>query len=391
MTDELAEDTAEGRTEGDAPADAVVAELGERRWMVNAALAHVHRNGEPLPASLPRVVARFFEDHASIPTWLDRGRIDRAARWASAHLLEITTSLFCASLPYSFAAARGARVLAATGRMGQSHIDRRLNETARFVLDVIGVGGFDDAGGAVRAIQKVRLVHACVRADLLADGSWGETPINQEDLLGTLCTFSVVVVESLRRLGVEVSDDEAEDYFHLWRGVGATLGIEGRYLPATYAQAARMGALIGARELRPSDHGRALMSVLLDGMRRHVPRPLAAAPGALVRHLLGDRVADMLDVPAARALADAAQVFRLLPRWRPIQPSALARRAATAIGRPLLDVIVLAKLGGRPPTFAMPGGAGEGAGSIDVGARVSQAAPLTSLVAARRSDSQPHR
>src|SRR6185436_12860508 len=111
--------------------------------------------------------------------------------------------------------ARGARVLASTGRL-RDDLDRRVNETARFVLDVVRPNGFDAGGSARIAIGKVRLVHAAVRRSVRARGGGGEVPINQEDMLGTVGLFSVTVLDALTRLGVTVRARERDDYVHLW-------------------------------------------------------------------------------------------------------------------------------------------------------------------------------
>ena len=99
---------------GDPPADAAVAALGRDAWIVNAALRHVHRNGEPLPEGVPPIVRRLFTEQACIPRWFEQDRVHRAQGWAAGRLFPITVALFCASLPTAYAAARGARVLAAT-------------------------------------------------------------------------------------------------------------------------------------------------------------------------------------------------------------------------------------------------------------------------------------
>jgi hypothetical protein len=235
---------------GDPPADAAVAALGRDAWIVNAALHHVRRNDEPLPEGVPAVVRGLFAEHVVPPPWLDQGRVSRAQAWASRHCLLITVALFCGSLPTAYGAARGARVLAATGRLRGPELDRRVNETARFVLDVVAEGGLVGRGFALRAIQKVRLAHAAVRAHLIETGAVDdEVPINQEDMLGTLSTFSVVVVRSLRLLGAKVRDDEADDYHHLWRCVGAMLGIREDLLPLDYASGCGVADQIAARQM----------------------------------------------------------------------------------------------------------------------------------------------
>src|SRR6185503_16093268 len=127
----------QARQRGDAPADAVLAQLGPDAWASAAQLRHVYRNDAPLPATLARAVLELFEQHARLPPWFEPARARRAATFAERRLLPITVALFCASLPSAYAAARGSRVLAATGRMHGAALDQRVNETAQFVLDVL--------------------------------------------------------------------------------------------------------------------------------------------------------------------------------------------------------------------------------------------------------------
>ena len=49
-------------------------------------------------------------------------------------------------------------------------------------------------------------------------------PINQEDLAGTLSTFSSVVLSGLELLGVMATDSEKYGYQQLWKFVGYYLG-----------------------------------------------------------------------------------------------------------------------------------------------------------------------
>ncbi|HVY46519.1 MAG TPA: oxygenase MpaB family protein [Minicystis sp.] len=219
-------------------------------------------------------------------------------------------------------------------------------------------------GAAVRAIQKVRLVHAAVRGGLLAKGfEGGEVPINQEDMLGTLFTFSVVVIRSLRRLGLRVEDEEADDFYHLFRVVGAMLGVRQELLPLDHASAHDLAERIFGRQIASSEHGRALMASLLAGMERHVPR-VRFLPRYLVRHLVGERVAALLGLPEDELFHANVAVLRLLPGRVSRPAGALARTLSGALGRPLLEGVVAAKLGGAPATFEMPVGGGEGPRAI---------------------------
>jgi hypothetical protein len=342
---------------GDAEADATVAALGTDAWIANSALRHVHRNDEPLPAAVPAVVRRFFEEHFTLPSDVDHQRVARAQAFAARHLLPIMVSLLYASLPTTYGAARGARVLAATGRLAGRDLDRRVNETAQFLLDVLAPDGFSPRGSALRAIQKVRLMHAAVRAQLARttrEQTLREVAINQEDLLGTLFAFSTVVIRALRRLEITVSPDDAEDYYQLWRIIGRLLGVGDQLLPRDFHAACDLSDRIVSRHIQASEHGRQLMAELLAGMERHVPSALQRAPRVLVRHLVGDELADALAVPPDGALQATLAVARLLPRAGVLSVGSLVRRLATPVAMPLLAGVVGAKLGGALPAFAMP-------------------------------------
>ena len=115
-------------------------------------------------------------------------------------------ALFGASLPEAYAAARGARVLNLTGGMVDDLV-RRVNETAQMIIDAMGTeGGIRPGESGYNDIRRVRLMHAAVRHLVLNDPSvqppWDRTvsvPLNQEDLLGTLMTFTQIVFGALSK------------------------------------------------------------------------------------------------------------------------------------------------------------------------------------------------
>jgi hypothetical protein len=332
---------------GDEPADALVARLGGRFWAIHPLLREVRKSQERLPEALPEDVRRFFVDCVTPPPWLNRARVLSAQHWAERHLFHITVALFCAALPSAYAAARGASVLATTGRLADD-VDRRINETARFVLDVLESGSLDPEGIALPAIGHVRLMHAAVRMRLRGPSGFpsSDVPINQEDLLGTMLGFSVVVIRAVRRLGVQVNRAEAEDYYHLWRGIGAMLGIKEALLPKDFSAASDTADCIADRQFRASDHGRALMARLLDRTEVHIGVPgLRGTAPFLVRYLLGERTGDILGVsavnPARASLVFAGSAGGLFRS----SVQALALHLAPLFGRHLLDAIVSAKLG----------------------------------------------
>ena len=157
-------------------------------------------------------------------------------------------ALWMASLPANYACARGAEPLVRTARLTRSP-KRRYVETGQMIIDAMTPGALVPGHAGYRTVRHVRLMHAAVRHVLLhadeIDGAreagiepWDHSfgvPINQEDLLGCLLSFSVVGIESLDRSGVRLSPDEREAYVHVWNLVGHQLGIADGLLPLDWA------------------------------------------------------------------------------------------------------------------------------------------------------------
>ncbi|MEZ5258507.1 MAG: oxygenase MpaB family protein [Ilumatobacteraceae bacterium] len=194
-----------------------------------------------------------------------RPAADAFARWSP----QIATALFTASLPWAYAAANGVQVLERGSDLASADIRRRIAETAQMLVDVHGLeilsdGSFETDSQAFRTVLGVRLLHAAVRRALLNDPDWDDTwglPINQEDLAGTLLTFTVVVFDALHRLGVRLSADEQLALLRLWRTVGELLGIDESLRPSTLegARSLQRRVSAGKHQHRESAAGAHLM------------------------------------------------------------------------------------------------------------------------------------
>lgn len=345
----------------DPRADELVAELARhpRRDAIDRLLSELRDTTTPLPAGLPLPLRSFLEEEA-LPEWADRARLMRAQRFAERNAMAIAAALFCASLPSAFTGAKGVSVLYATGRL-EHDVDTRVNETGRFVFDVLMPGGFE-SGSAVRATQKVRLLHATVRHRVLSANRstkrrQQEPPINQEDLLGTLTCFSVVVLDALAAMGTRVSPGEASDYLHLWVVVGAILGIAPELLPNSIAAARTLGEAVGARRGASSMEGQQLARVLLSGIERHLPaRGLGLVAPSLMRFFLGEEKARLLGLP--RGLSSNNMSLLFATGRGLFGPTARATGMLSALeggfGRTLLELTMTRKLEGRPPTYQQP-------------------------------------
>jgi len=293
------------RGETDPTADAVAAAIVSRGTRAergtNALFDMLAGNAVPLPSAMPEPMRRYFEETAQLPSWADPALVRRGEQLFMLHGPSMVTVLLLSSLPQCYACAKGAEVLARTGRLIDD-FRRRIVLTAAFLMDVMQPGGLGPGGEGIRSTQKVRLVHASIRQFLAQSGGWDAKalgqPVNQEDLAGTLMSFSHVVLEGLPHLGVEISQDDTEAYIHCWKIVGHVLGIRDELQPADAADAAALWQAIARRQTAPSKAGTDLTAALLKFVHEALPGTIFDGVADVTsRALIGDAVSDLLGVP----------------------------------------------------------------------------------------------
>lgn len=351
------------RRRADPIADEVVDEVFREGEVaaVNALVRTIFENDDPIPRGLPPRAQRYFEETAALPAWADRVRIRRAQQLFADHGVQITFGLFCSSLPQAYAAANGALVLTHTGAM-HGRVRQRIFETAQFLFDVLDVGGLEPAGRGIRSAQRVRLMHAGVRKLILGSPriGWDSAelgePINQEDLAGTLMTFSVVTFEAMRRLGVEASEAEGDDWMHLWAVIGHLLGVQPELVPSSLADARDLMDAIRERQWAPSRQGATLAAALVAMMQEFFTQNLLdGLTPTLVRFLAGDQCADLLELPASdwsRAFVEAAaSVAELLD---PDAREDVLEKAFGQASRAAMIAIISCEREGKRASFRIP-------------------------------------
>jgi hypothetical protein len=289
---------------GDSLADDAIAEtyaLGKED-LVRRALLEFDGNDESIPTGLPAQVQRYFEVTSVLPDWADAALMDRGRTLLGRYEPQVLSTLLCYSLPLCYGCGAGAQVLGLSQRL-TSGVYRRLVETSQFVVDVLDKDGFGAGGRGLRSAQKIRLLHATMRYHIAGkdewDPAWG-VPVNQEDLAGTLMSFSVVIPRGLERLGIDVPEQDRDAFFHIWRVIGHVMGVDERLNPAGFDGGAALMDTILQRQQRSSEAGIALTKGVLDFIREVLPGPVFAGLGpSLIRHLAGDPAADLVAVPPA--------------------------------------------------------------------------------------------
>jgi hypothetical protein len=363
---------------GDPPADEAVAayfadvEAYAPGELFARLVQHVHL---PVEEQIPAV--RAFLAQASLrPDWVDEAAVARGQEFFNRLVAHHFAALYLASLPNSYAAAKGVQVLRMTGRL-QTDTQRRLNETAQFLMDTATPGAMEAGGAGIDRVLHVRLMHAAVRWMILHDPSvthvddlappvaegealvwsrsWG-LPTNQEDLLGTWLTFTAVVYDAFDASGVDYDERDVADHLHLWRLIGHHLGIDQRLVPTNRADAALLRDRIFTRQQHPSGAGTAMTAALVAQAHGRMPRFAWPLMPTAFRHFLGDPVSDMIGLAPANWTRHLFTVMsactRVLTRGEERDP--VHARLSALIGRHLMNGILREMRGGDRPAYRIP-------------------------------------
>ncbi len=278
----------------------LVAESGpeEARSIFDKLIKEISLPKEQLPPSFQS----YWEATNQLPDWVDPGQISIAQNFFIDHGAKFLVFLYFKSLPLLYSCADGAQVLIQTGRLTQKGREeavftRRIAETGRFLVDIMAVDGLKAGGIGIQAIQKVRLIHAAIRF-FVKNASWDTArlgvPINQEDMAGTLMTFSIALTDGLEQFDIHESKDKIEAYIHLWKAVGQNLGIQPALLPDNADQSRSLLELVLKRHSKASEAGKKLTQALIQFVEDRLPGFADPIAKWLVLHLCGRDVTEKL-------------------------------------------------------------------------------------------------
>lgn len=259
-----------------------------------------------------------FVRAAKLPDWAEPKLMQQGATFFGLHATAIMNLLGLLSLPYCYAAADGARVLDLSERI-KNKPEHRLNETADFVWDVMAPNAFKPEGKGFVSILKVRLLHAAVRFYTTKSDKWNDDwglPVNQEDMAGTNLSFSLLVIRGLRKFGLTVAYAEQQAFMHLWNVIGYLSGVDETLLPGTGKEALLLEEAIRKRNFKSSDHGISLTRSLI----KYFSSVDAGFPQKetmqLMRYLLGDEVADLLELPPQQVPMSTVYLLKFINNFQ---------------------------------------------------------------------------
>ena len=263
----------------------------------NKDYAAYNTNGQTIPESFPDILKNYFIEVSDLT--VDQELAAKGQAFFGTYGQSIMLCLGLYSLPYCYGAAHGAKVLAFSERI-LNNPEKRLRETAEFVLDLHAPHAFKENGKAIVTIAKVRLIHAAIRYHLLQGNEWKQEwgyPINQMDMAGTNYSFSLIVNRGLRKLGFTLSPQQAEDYILFWNQIGRLLGLDEKLMPKSNQEAFVLEEKIRKDQFRPSMEGKALTKALMDYIDAQ-PTPFPMKGSQLSAYLMGEEISQFVGLQA---------------------------------------------------------------------------------------------
>lgn len=305
---------------GDAPADAVVAELA--RHPAPQAADWVRRGIDGGPDAIPEApetVRAFFAEIAIIPPWFDPDATLPGCRAFYDHS-EMFIGAFVAAVLIEGFATLISRSFSITGRLADQGV-RRLKQNNRQLVEIFLPGGLDRHGDGWKLSVRIRLVHARVRQLLARSEEWDVaawgTPISAAHMGFATAAFSGLLLARARLLGVHPTAEERAAFMLVWRYAGHLMGVEPDLQCGTEEEALRLHA-VGER-CEPAPGLDAI--VMANGLINSAPlvagitaprdrQRLARRIYRISRAMIGDEKADALRFPRLRTTGALAG-FRL--------------------------------------------------------------------------------
>jgi hypothetical protein len=170
-------------------------------------------------------------------------------------------------------------------------------------------------------------------------------------------TFSWVTLDALDTIGILVTPQEREAYIHTWNVVGHLLGLERRMLPESFDDAGRLWARVAERQHQPSTEGQELTRALLQMLEYTLPgTAFDGLPSSIMRHLMGNDVADMLGVPLADWTETLRRVLRVTARGLSVvaDESESMNKLVRVFSRELIESLSWISRGGERTAFTIP-------------------------------------
>jgi hypothetical protein len=163
---------------------------------------------------------------------------------------------------------------------------RRVKQNTRHLVEITLPGGLDREGDGWKLTVRIRMIHAQIRYLLLRSGEWDTAvdgvPLNMAHMALAATGFSAINLQSVRKLGVRLNEEESAGFMHIWHYVQWLLGIPDALRFTTEDEALRIRAVSRLCEQPPG----ARATEVAHGYVNTVPELLGIEKPAKQRRLL---------------------------------------------------------------------------------------------------------
>ncbi len=294
---------ADARGKGDPAADEYMADVMASPGFDPSQLRDLANLAEIYP--LPPELEALLENPMELPAWADHGKLVRAQQYYAQNSISYGFVLLIYSLPLMFAWGTGG---AQTLVMNQDLLvdyRRRVHYTLDFLNTVFAPGAFSAGGKAGSAILRVRLMHAYVRAKALKACQWQPewgAPVNQEKIIATALSFSLVAVKGMRRLGWRVKVEDEDALLHFWRVVAVLLGVEESFAQFDIKNADQIWNECAKDHFCRTNAGVKLVHAHFNFIGSLTSPATARALTTLTEILVGESIAENLALPRSKRI-----------------------------------------------------------------------------------------
>ena len=284
----------------------------------------------------PDPLVALFEHLDHVPFWVDWERMNLASAKMMRNALLPAMSFAVYALPHTYLATSNKPLVFSTALLNKTA--QRYATTTRFITEVFMPGSLRRDADGFKFAVVTRMLHARIRRQILNSGKWNPTiglPLNQAHMaIGTI-TFSLLVLDGMRRLGGRFSKRELESVLLVWRYVAYLFGISSEMLHTSEAEARHLMEVAYSLEFDPDEDSKRLCKALIEAAPEFMKiksdftaRMFVRILYSLSRRLLGDSLANRLGYPGEkhRALCSALIALTwILERFPMLCPSKLRR------------------------------------------------------------------
>ncbi|MFI1188685.1 oxygenase MpaB family protein [Streptomyces californicus] len=264
---------------------------------VNKAWEKWVRNSDPLPAGMPDYLTSYLEKVNRIPSWADPGLLAASEKLYKRLNSYLFVSESLGSGVLSTVIPREAR--AVYWSAGGADMKERAAKTFTFGYDLHSPTTWQPSGFFLVSANKTRMVHSVVRNLLVTSKRFMETsdqvkPISNGDILVTFHSVATVAYNNMKKWGIKLSAQEEAADLHAWQVTLHLLGVERRFIPASWAEARKQADQMLWPVVAPTAEGVSLAKTLLGYVEDASLGLTTGFVNELTRYLIGDRYADWL-------------------------------------------------------------------------------------------------